>query len=350
MRRALALALTALGPLVALAQTSEPAPSAELACLTPALEQRQPVEYPEDRLKRKEGAFFHLDLTFTHPDRAPRAKVVEDPRRVSAGRTENDFLDAAERYASQLRVPCLPPGSEGFRLRQTFHFVPNDGRRVTVSAPREPEGWSDAFRRVMDCLKPQRGSELWPPYPRRALDQGWQGNVIAQVRFDGPDAEPQVEIVAEPPRMSVFGASVRQAFSNLRAPCAEGAPVSGRVLFAFRIQDDRRVLLPDLDMRRLAGVLRTYPAPVFFDTNALGCPFDLRVTYRAPHMSNVIAEVGDAVPLRQPFLEWLSKVEINLPESARNIVLGDTFTLHVPCLVMDVRPRNIPLTAPSPRS
>lgn len=343
MRLALTLALApwlgALWPLGAWSQTAEQTPSAELACLTPALEQRQAAEYPPVRLERKEGAFFYLDLTFTDPGRAPSVKVVEDPRRTSDVRTEDDFVEAAERYARQLRVPCLQPGGR-FTFRQTFHFVPNDGRRVTVSAPAEDR--SPAFRRLIDCLRPQRGTELWPLYPRRALDSGVQGNVVVEIRFEGPEAPPQVEVLDRGPRGSDFAATVRQALANLRAPCAGPEPVTGRMLFSFKIQDEGRVVLRDLNLRQLATAMRSYPAPAYFDTRAMGCPFDLRVRYGAPHMSNIVSEVDAPVAERAPLMQWLTQVELNLPESARNLVLGDAFTLHVPCLALDVAPRSNP--------
>jgi hypothetical protein len=332
-------AMLATGPLPVLAQTAEALPSPELACLTPALEQREAAVYPPERLERKEGAFFHLDLTFTHPERAPSMKVVEDTKRTSDVRTAGDFVEVAERYARQLRVPCLQPGAR-FVLRQTFHFVPNDGRRVTVSQP--SEDFSPAFTRLLDCLQPQRGTNRWPRYPARALQDGLQGNVVVQVRFEGPDAPPQVEVLNAPPRGSLLANTVRDAFANLRATCAGPEPVSGRMLFTFKIEDDRRVVLRDLNLRQLAGGMRNYPAPAYFDTRAMGCPFDLRVQYMAPHMSNVVAEVGDAVPERRPLLQWLAKVELNLPEPQHNLVLGDRFTLHVPCLTLDVPPRSRP--------
>lgn len=330
-----ALVLATAWPLPGLAQVSQALPGKGQQCLTPALEQREPAQYPELRLQRKEAAFFHLELSFTHPDKAPRTRVVERNERADV-RTEDEFLEAAERYASQLRMPCLQAGDAPVTLRQTFQFVPNDGRRVTVSAP---TSWvNPALQSVLACLQPQKGNRRWPTYPRRAARNELQGNVIVQVRFDAPDAAPQVEILTEPSNTGEFSRVVREAFANLRAPCATGEPVSGRMLFIFRLQDDRRTVLRDINLRQLAGAMKRYPAPAFFDMNAMGCPFDLRVEYLAPHMRNTIAEVGASVPQRAPFLQWLSEVELDLPADAANLVLGDTFTLQVPCLKLDLQP------------
>lgn len=333
--RAGALMLAA-WPALVFGQTLAELPSAGVACLTPALADRAQVEYPEQRLLRKDGAFFHLELRFTEPDRPPSTRVVEVP--VSEGQppTEADFVDAAVRYARQLRMPCLAPGGEPVTLRQTFHFVPNDGRRVSVSVPANAE--PTPGQRSFDCLAPVRGESLWPAYPRRALERGLQGSVIARLRIESADRAPEITILAEPNSSSEFGRELRRAVQNLRSPCHEGPPVQMGQIFTYRIQDGRRVLLRDMTLRQLAGFMKSYPAPAYFDTGAMQCPFDLRVQYLAPYLGNRVWQIGTPVAERVPLMTWLQKVELDLDDEAANMVLGDSFTLTVPCIKLDLQP------------
>jgi hypothetical protein len=55
------------------------------------------------------------------------------------------------------------------------------------------------------------------------------------------------------------------------------------------------------------------------------------VQYLRPHLSNHVKELDSSRPERRPFLDWLSRVTLNLNEKTNTAVLGDTFTVHVPC-------------------
>jgi hypothetical protein len=311
-----------------------PQPSAALECLTPRLAERPQPIYPPQRLERKEGARFELELRFDSPRRGPRMRVL--PSADAQDEPDRDFVDAAREWASALRVPCMAEDAGPVLLRQRFEFEPLAVGRASAGLPEDPDAERES--RIKACLSHAEGSAR-PRYPVLDIEADRQGNVLARLVIRSADAAPEVEILTEPPRAR-FGAIVREWASGLRAACFDGGePVRLGYVFRFLIQDGDRVQIPDLDLRRLVNALDQYPSPVLVDTREMGCPFDLRITYHAPFMNNQVLEVGDAVPARAPLLQWLREVSLRINTDRPNRLLGDSFILSVPCTRLDIQPR-----------
>jgi len=301
-------------------------------CLTPAPGGRTLPAYPENRLQRKEGARFEVELRFVDSRRGPQVRLLGDFTQIGAPQPDLEFVAAVEAYAKQLRVPCLPDGDVTVSLWQRFQFIPEDGGKVIVGRLED----ADQGRRasLAACIHHTHGQQR-ADYPARAEREFLQGTVMARFRFTAADAPPEVEIVAEPPR-GHFGRSVRQYARGLRMPCLESGEYVARNFFTFRVRDGRRVVLRDAPLGAFVGRLRSFPAPAFIDTNAMRCPFELRLTYYAPHAYNHLEQLGEPDPARQPLLEWLEEAELDLPPDQANLVLGDSMKLQVPCVKLDV--------------
>jgi hypothetical protein len=79
-------------------------------------------------------------------------------------------------------------------------------------------------------------------------------------------------------------------------------------------------------------------ANVYFDTNRMGCPFDVRVTVLMPYSRNKVVQVGSTHPERTMFMEWLSTRELEASVDVLSQVLGKYATVTVPCAVIDLTP------------
>lgn len=326
-----AAVLAAAVPGRAVAQSSQLQPSAELACLVPALQERVPAEYPLEMFERKLGAHFEVELRFFSPRRAPQMKVLRNFH-SNQGPPQRLFLEAVERYVEPLRLPCMKAGGGPVVLRQTFQFVPNDGRQVSYG---EPQDEADLAReQMLECFRrPGQGGP--PDYPREAARRGVQGTVVARLTFSAPDQPPELEILGRPAEGASLETEVRRWLLGARLPCHEGEPVKLLQFYVFKL--DQHTVLKDMSLSTLAGAMRRYPAPAFFDTAAMQCPFELRVTYNRPYGSNQIGELGEPVVDRRAFLQWLARVELQLPDPQANRVLGQSFNLSVPCTRLDIR-------------
>jgi hypothetical protein len=73
-----------------------------------------------------------------------------------------------------------------------------------------------------------------------------------------------------------------------------------------------------------------------FDFTRMGCPFDVRLTYLQPARKNVVAQFDNDNPARQPFIEWLKGVQLDLPAPSLEAVYADSLTLTVPCTKLNL--------------
>lgn len=326
MRRCLAvlalLGLAAAGPAAAQSVLTT---SAALACLTPAAAERGLPAYPRDEADRKDGGTIKAELLFTAPDKAPTFRSLGQP----IGRA---FEDAVARHVEAWRVPCLPAGGEAVRLLLDFVFTPGDGRRV-VSGP--PVDAADLQRRLQQrCLTRILPGDH-PSYPPSAARAGTQGKFLVRLRFDSPTQPPQASFLATA-RDPVLKAEVEDWVQGYRLPCLGKTPIDLEMVFQFRMEGGPRTTIRDMTLRQFVMSVRDLPRPAYFDFQAMGCPFDLRVSYRQPFSRNGVFELEQSLPERQPFLDWLSQLALKLPERTQLQVLGDTFTLSVPCGKLDI--------------
>ena len=317
-------ALSALG-LGAAAQQQELTPSEALSCMTPAAGERGTPKYPEVSFERKEGGRIVAELTFSSADRAPRMAILygDDQRELAA---------AVRDHVSRYRVPCLG-AEQTARIRQEFSFVPTDGRKVRWLAPVDAD--DERRLRLLRCVKHQRPDSK-PDYPMRAERDEVQGTVVLRLSFDAPAKPPTIDIVDNAQSDFLADAAIEFA-RGLRMPCYEGARVRATQYYVFRIAGMGRTVLKDMPLvTLLRSVKDIKQANVYFDFNAMGCPFEVRFRLYQPHSLNSVGEVGEVHPERLFFLDWLRRQQLDLPPRTHNAVLGQISTVSVPCTVLNL--------------
>jgi hypothetical protein len=301
------------------------APSAALNCLTPSAQERAGLAYPPEALERKDGGTVSVELRFEGPDEAPGVRVLSK-------NAFSSLQEAVRKHVRQFRIPCMKAGEEPVVLRQDFVFVPNDGRKVLATAPRDA---ADERRQVqMRCLT-RVGRDKIPEYPPVDLMSGRQGNLFVSMRFTSAERPPELQVLAADGTGHMFEA-VSDFVRGYRLPCLQDRELSMDMLFHFRLDGGARTRLKDMSLRSFIASAKDAPRPAYFDLGAMACPFELRVTYQRPHRPNTIGELDGPVEARKPFLDWLSQLTLALPEKKNTAVLGDEFTLAVPCGKIDL--------------
>ena len=302
------------------------APSPAVACLV-AAPGSPPLLYPPDLLRRKDSGTVKVELRFRAADQAPKFNVLDEDRQ-----TLGALEDAVREHVVHLRVPCMAAGSPDVVLRRDYVFLPNDGRKVVASQPRDQA--DRARREQLACITHVNGLKR-PDCAALALRDDKQGNVYVRLRFEAPDQAPQLDVLAAP-RHTALVAEVRDFAAGLRMPCLGGQPVEQTQLFMFKIDGGARTVLNDLSLVQLVGAARDLPAGVYFDLNTMQCPFSLRLGYFRPHGPNEVRSLDTHHPARQAFMDWLSQITLNLPDVRNTEVLGQTITVEVPCGTVDL--------------
>lgn len=309
-------------PAVAEEVTLEASPAVQ--CLSPRLEERTPIVYPARSLERRDGGAVQVELLFNAPDQPPRVKVLD--RLV-----ERELIGVVKEHVEQLRVPCMQRGTQAVRLRMDFVFRPNDGRKVITKAPIDLD---DERREALGkCLRHVDGRDL-PEYPVEHLQAGKQGKVYVRLTFVDKDLPPRLEAIASSD--SRFLWRVTKYAEGLRLPCLDREPLSWTRLYSFTLLGGERTLLQDTTLSKLLAHATLPKTPVHFDFGDMQCPFDLRVTYRRPFDRNSVKQVETDNPARQPLMDWLGDLQLNISGDVSLRVLGDIFNLSVPCGTLDL--------------
>jgi Gram-negative bacterial TonB protein C-terminal len=284
--------------------------------MTPPEAERAAIEYPPDALKRKEGGIVRTEMSFTDPAAPPAIKILDQPLEVLA--------DAVKASLRRYRVPCLQPGQRAV-ISQEFRFDPGDGRKVMWSRLRDS---GDAERtRLQACLT----VPAQPEYPTGALRREAQGVVVLRLTFTDASSPPQVTVLDETPDKGLIWAAT-QAVEKMRLPCHAGGSVSYAFTYNFKIDGGDRFVVSDMPLTTyLRSVKDIGKAQVFFDFSTMKCPFDLRVAMWQPTADNRVGEVGESVPERAFFIDWLSRQRLVLPARQQNRLIGQEFNLSVPC-------------------
>lgn len=303
------------------------APSEALRCLTPDEAARGAVDYPKELFDRKEGGVVEVELKFTKPDAAPEANVLNEPLR--------DLANAVRRHVLNYRVPCLGAG-QTTTLRQSFQFSPTDGRKVNWTRVRD--SLETAQRAQTRCIV--HPSTKAPSYPYNALRVEAEGAVVLRLTFASPDGAPRTEVLDDTPHPHLIETAMDHA-AGYRMPCHSGPPVSTVHQYLFKIEGGERIVAKDVGLVAfLRNVKDIQKAQVYFDLNTMQCPFDVRIELRQPTGDNRVGEVGDAVAERQFFLEWLSRLRLNVDRQTQNRLLGQPMTISVPCGVVSLGNRS----------
>lgn len=306
------------------AQRVELAPSAAVECLTPVAAQRGAVEYPLAELKIGKAGRVKMQARFTAPDKPPTLEVLE-----SEGGAE--FVAAVREQMRTWRVPCLPQPAGEARLEQEYVFSP-DKREIYWGAPQDKY---DEVRLAQEACLVHVSGRKQPEFPRAALRDGVQGRVVTRLTFNTPDKPPLGQVHFRPDA-ELLGKAIKDWVTGYRLPCLSGESVALDIGFTFVFEGESYGFRP-LTLRQflpmVKGILKQKPV---FDTNTMGCPFDLRFVYRQPAMKNAVGSIAQRDAARRPLLEWLAGVELDLPPKSLDAVFGDETTITVPCVKIDL--------------
>jgi hypothetical protein len=318
--------------LPAAAQTVALERSAAADCLTVLPGGQVQPEFPFEEYKTGVRGAVNVLLTFAGPDRAPEVTVRE-----STG--EDAFVRAVRRHARDLRVPCMKPGDPVVGLTRDYVFVP-DTRQVFTGGPEDAD--QRAQRELLACVVHQTpGSQ--PEFPAAARRQGVQGRVVALVNFTSADGPPELK-VEQRPKAQLLRKPVERWLEGLRMPCHAGGRVAGSWSFLYRFENEI-FGFRDLNLRQLISNTRGIrERTLLLDTHGMGCPFDVRFTYRQPNLRNLAHVIPNdrARAEQRPLLEWLESIELALPDATLDAVWGDTVVFTIPCVLIDLKPANKP--------
>jgi hypothetical protein len=316
------------GAAPAWAQLTTLAPSAAVACLTPAADQRGVPEYPPMQLKAGTPGRVVASVTFKGTDWSPGPTIsIEKQEGAEA------FVEAVKTHLRTLRVPCLPRDGQA---TLTFDFVFNpQSQRVYWNEP--VDAADDGRRTLLKCAKNPNDEEK-PSYPEVAQREMRQGRIWAEVRFDSADQPPQFKLFHRP-SATPLAISVERWLKSRRLPCFQGEPLNAHIQFTFLIEGSVFGFKPLGLMQYMAFVKDIQSQRIAFDTHNMGCPFELRLRYLQPERANLVGEVGERHPARQPLLEWLATTTLSARGQTLDSLYADTADIMVPCVKIDIKPK-----------
>ncbi|OWQ85247.1 hypothetical protein CDN99_22160 [Roseateles aquatilis] len=293
----------------------------EGTCLTRPAE---PLYYPSRSWRMEESGLFRFALTFSRPDRAPDVEVL-----TAAGNQQ--LLQAAKARVTQHRLPCMASDAPAQQVIEeiSFNATPRpESHAVAPSAAPHPA----RAKALWACLRtPETPPAAQPP------DFGTKtATTVLLFKFTAPDAPPTIEVIynsGSDALLAVFKAYV----SSYRMPCltAEDASPVTQQMFRYAVDDVRQTLADPLPLRALLANVKDIRNMVAkFDFDAMGCPFDVTWTLWRPAMPNDARQVASADAYdarREPFLKWLTTLELNLTPERFEQLLGSTTRIQVPC-------------------
>lgn len=304
--------------------TLAPSPA---ACLSPPAAERGTPEYPAREWTDGKAGQVVVELIFTGPDLRPEVNIL----RSEGGPA---FVESVQRHVRDLRLPCLESADIPARVRINFDFKPLERRGVVPEA-------IDADRaeqnRQLACVV--NGAGPAPRYPEDARRRVTQGRVLVEMRFVNADGPPEITLVSRP-ASEVFLLSVKRWAEQFRMPCHAGRPVKTRWTLVYRMEGEEHYGFRQTRLAAFLGSFRGIESQrVKFDFNTMGCPFELRLQYLQPLRRNVVVQINEPDPQRQPFVDWLEAAELKLNDKSLDSVFGDRVVLAVPCGKFDLEPR-----------
>lgn len=313
-------------------------PSPALGCLTPPVAQRGEPEYPPSALRREQTGRVKVLLRFGGPELEPAVEVLEQEG-------DDSFVASVRRHVRAWRVPCQDRGAPPARLTIDFSFVL--GEPVRTFAPEDAD--AAERERQLACLVHTSGRTS-PDYPPAALKAEVRGRLIVLLHFTAPDQPPAVQVLHRHggeetlrPRsgLRLLARPLHDWAEGYRLPCLQGGPLRTSIVFVYRIGDDGdygfRPALPLLDL--LPQVRNIRLQRLQFDFNKMGCPFELDFDYRQDSLPNRVAQRGSFNPARGAFIDWLRQSRLDLSERALDSVFASSTVLQVPCLKIDLNPK-----------
>ena len=296
-----------------------------LSCLAPSTSERGSPEYPSRQLFAKTGGQVQVVLTFADKDSAPRVRILNSNKWNEDA--FDDFSRSVERFVSKYRLPCLTEGT--VELRQDFRFSLDDKKAYALDASNGPSEWSKA-----ECKYDYVGEK--PVYP--SSTQMPTGNVYVRMKFMQRDEPPVVTVVYGGGHYQLAEAT-KSWMAQYRLRCAKPLerPIETTNIHRFTPVGGVSLTVKDMALVPfLQSVDRKSLGTPKFDTNAMACPFEVKVTLLQPHAPNVVRELERTEPSRKDFLQWLTTLRFRYPDGFERYLVGDTTTITVPCMALDL--------------
>lgn len=316
-------------PMAASAQVPVIDPSITLQCLQPAKAKRGAPAYPFDAWKDGKGGRVQVELTFHSPDRAPAVAVL-------ATDADEQLVDAVKFHVNTFRVPCVDRGVSRGRVVLEYVFKP-DEQRVVTAEPRDPD--VERRQQLWACVRHTPGDQ-GPTYPTEARREGRQGSVWVQLEFGAADAPPRARVLSATGDGPLHD-TAEEWVKGYRMPCHPGeGPVTQDVIFRFRLDGARAIGFKPLTLVQLLPVVKGIREQrLDFDFSQMACPFDLRLTYLQPHRPNTVVQLDNYDPSRQPFVDWLKNMQLDVRAPQHEAVYADNLTLTMPCTRVHLDPQ-----------
>ena len=122
-------------------------------------------------------------------------------------------------------------------------------------------------------------------------------------------------------------------------PCHKGGPVEAYWTYVYRWSDRSAFGFSDAELLQFMGSVKgVRKQHLLFDLTSMSCPFEFRLQYLQPHAPNRVGEVGSQDAARRPLIDWLARAELDLSEPMLDSVYGDSLTIAVPCVKIDIKP------------
>ena len=311
--------------LMGFAQAQDAAPQAkpqppEARCL---VKPTKPLKYPDRAKEFRDSGILRAKLTFKNPDQAPKVTIL-------AWSGSHDMVEAAEDYLWGYRLPCLQEGRT-VELEQEVVF-----NALAV------EGDSTVSRSsVWDCLRtPDPFYYTMDMQTGTHFAQKARSNVLFELAFEAPDKPPKIKVIYNSAPRS-FRDAAEANVKDYRLPCMKPADPPQIMHWVYRFSTSNEgigsgsgndLALKDLGlatfMRAVKDVDKVH---VKFDLDTMACPFQVKFRAYQPVIANGVSEVGDRVPTRKPFLEWLESLSMSLNKGQFESLMGAQMVIDVPC-------------------
>lgn len=323
-RRAAALCISVLTAWVGIAHAADPDADPRstrgerhLACLQAPMLTALEVPAPPDGSPR----LLRARLTFTAGDVEPTVEWLwkDAPGAVAP----------LEQQLRGYRIPCFEPGGGPQLVVQEFWVTPGTGKLEvgqvwpTVSAGQP----SSCYVRLETNFEASR------PLPKIA-------KALVYFRFVEGREAPVMEVAYHvgPP---AFLHSVRSQIETYRR-CPDGRTTSSwhQQLFTHLPDTAGQPTFKPMEFRAfLSKVKDAEKLRAHFDLSTMRCPFQVRWTMYQPALPNEAVAMGEMDDNRKAFLGWLGSLRLDLPASTEAVTFGESMTITVPCLLINLQPQ-----------
>jgi hypothetical protein len=182
----------------------------------------------------------------------------------------------------------------------------------------------------MHCLRHVNGVPQ-PGFPRQAVRNGIQGRLVVQLRFDGADRAPRVDVFHRE-RTFILREAVLAFAEGLRWHCPQPPPNPVDITYSYGFIGEAPPAFRQVTLAQLLALARDKTeAKRPFDTTGVRCPLAVHWTYRQPLLPNRVTIIGPTEPGHAALIDRLAALELALTRNAADAVWGAQSEFEIPC-------------------